>query len=135
MRTLTTIPRRPPARTPLHGARLRGARSTTGHHLRRPTAHPVTITHLTQRGGRLRHWRSRMRAAIPFSPEQQFRLLQAALKIQLRSEGKPEDLITLRRPDDLPPPPGTPIRAPRRPVTPDTAPGPVRLGDRRSIRS
>lgn len=55
-----------------------------------------------------------MRAAIPFSAEQQFRLLQAALKIQLRSEGKPEDALTLRRPDDLPPPPGTPVRQPRR---------------------
>ncbi len=50
----------------------------------------------------------------PFSAEQQFRLLQAALKIQLRSEGKPEDLITLRRPDDLPAPPGTPVRQPKR---------------------
>jgi hypothetical protein len=133
MRTLTTIPRRPPARTPLHGARLRGARSTTGHHLRRPTTHPVTITHLMQRGGQLRHWRRRMRAALPFSAEQQFRLLQAALKIQLRSEGKPEDALTLRRPDDLPAPPGTPVRHLRQPITLDTAPGPVPVSNRRSI--
>jgi hypothetical protein len=76
-----------------------------------------------------------MRAALPFSAEQQFRLLQAALKIQLRSEGKPEDALTLRRPDDLPPPPGTPLRAPRRPVTLHTAPRSVRVSDQRSIRS
>ena len=60
-----------------------------------------------------------MRAVMPFSAEQQFRLLQAALKIQLRGEGKPEDALTLRRPDDLPPPPGTPVRRPNRRSTTD----------------
>ena len=65
-----------------------------------------------------------MRAVMPFSAEQQFRLLQAALKIQLRSEGKPEDALTLRRPDNLPPPPGTPLRGPgRRSITDHTIGG------------
>jgi hypothetical protein len=86
----------------------------TEHRLRHPTARPSAFTHVSERGGRLRRWRRRMRAAIPFSAEQQFRLLQAALKIQLRSEGKPEDALTLRRPDNLLPPPGTPVRQPRR---------------------
>ena len=59
-----------------------------------------------------------------FSAEQQFRLLQAALKIQLRSEGKPEGALTLRRPDDLPPPPRTPVRRPsRRSITDHTIGG------------
>ena len=55
-----------------------------------------------------------MRRAPYLSREEQFRLLQVALRIKLRSEGKPEDLITLRRPDDLPAPPGTPVRQPKR---------------------
>jgi hypothetical protein len=55
-------------------------------------------------------------ARAPYlSREEQFRLLEVALRIKLASEGKPEDLVTLRRPDDLPPPPGTPIRQPQRP--------------------
>ena len=56
----------------------------------------------------------RLAPAPCFSREQQFRLLEVALRIKLRSEGKPEDLITLRRPDDLPAPPGTPVRQPKR---------------------
>ena len=114
-RTLKTLPtHRAPAKTLVRDGTQRGARSTIGHRLLRPTAHPSTVTQVRERGGRLRRWRRRMRAAIPFSPEQQFRLLQAALKIQLRSEGKPEDALTLRRPDNLPAPPGTPVRQPRR---------------------
>lgn len=61
--------------------------------------------------GRL--WRRVARAPY-LSREEQFRLLQVALRIKLRREGKPEDLITLRRPDDLPAPPGTPVRQPQR---------------------
>jgi hypothetical protein len=76
-----------------------------------------------------------MRAAIPFSAEQQFRLLQAALKIQLRSEGKPEDALALQRPANLPAPPGTPVRRPRRSGRPNTTPEFGELGDRRSTRS
>jgi hypothetical protein len=135
MRALTMIPRRLPATSPVRDRRLRAARSPAGRYLRRPTAHPYTVTHVRQRGGPWRRFRGRMRGAIPFSPEQQFRLLQAALKIQLRSEGKPEDALTLRRPDDLPPPPGTPVRGPRRPVTLNTRPASVRVGDRSSIPS
>jgi hypothetical protein len=134
-RSLKTLPtNREPLNTQVRDATPRGARSTTGNRLR-STAHPSTVTHLGEAGGRLRRWRRRMRAAIPFSAEQQFRLLQAALKIQLRSEGKPEDALTLRRPDDLPPPPGTPVRRPSRPVTLNTIPGSGRPGDRRSTRS
>ncbi len=55
-----------------------------------------------------------MRTALPFSPEQQFGLLEVALREQLRREGKPPDAIRLQRPDDLPAPPGTPVRQPRR---------------------
>jgi hypothetical protein len=88
-----------------------------------------------QRGGRVRRWRARIRAALPFSAEQQFRLLQAALKIQLRSEGKPADALTLQRPDDLPPPPGTPVRRSSRPAMLNTTTESVRAGDRRSTRS
>jgi hypothetical protein len=55
-----------------------------------------------------------MRRAPYLSREEQFRLLEVALRIKLRGEGKPDDLITLRRPDDLPPPPGTPVRRPNR---------------------
>lgn len=112
MRTRTPIPRRPPARTPVHDRRPRGARSTTGRYPRRPTAHPVTVTHVMQRGGLLRRFRERIRAALPFSPEQQFGLLEVALREQLRREGKPPDAIKLQRPDDLPAPLGTPVRQP-----------------------
>jgi hypothetical protein len=65
------------------------------------------------------------RAAVPFSREEQFRLLEAALEIQLEMEGKPKDAITLRRPADLPVPWGTPERRPRR--------GSVLAADRSSV--
>ena len=51
-----------------------------------------------------------MRAALPFSREQQFGLLEVALREQLRREGKPPGAIKLQRPDDLPAPAGTPVR-------------------------
>lgn len=129
--TLKMLPTsRAPVRAPGRDGMPRGARSTTGRYLRRPTTHSCTTgTHVREHGGRLRRWRGRIRAAIPFSAEQQFRLLQAALKIQLRSEGKPEDALTLQRPDNLPALPGTPVRRrPSRPVTPqDTSPVSVRV--------
>jgi hypothetical protein len=59
--------------------------------------------------------RAAARTPVGFSREEQFRLLQVALRIKLRREGKPEELVTLRRPDDLPAPPGTPVCQPRRP--------------------
>ena len=114
--TLKTLPdHQPPARTPSHDRRPRGARSTTGHHLRHPTTHPITTTHLTQPRGFFHRLCRRVARAPYLSREEQFRLLEVALRIKLASEGKPEDLITLRRPDDLPPPPGTPVRQPQRP--------------------
>jgi hypothetical protein len=57
-----------------------------------------------------RWWRVGARGAIPFSREEQFRLLQVGLRIKLRHESKPEDAIVLQRPDDLPAPLGTPVR-------------------------
>jgi hypothetical protein len=113
MRALTTIPHRPPATTPVRDRSLPGVRSTTGHHLRRRTAHPCTVTHVSEPAGWLRRWRERMRA-LPFSREQQFGLLEVALREQLRREGKPPDAIKLQRPDDLPAPLGTPVRLARR---------------------
>jgi hypothetical protein len=62
-----------------------------------------------QRGGRLHRFRERMRA-LPFSREEQFGLLEVALREQLRREGKPLDAIKLQRPDDLPAPADTPVR-------------------------
>jgi hypothetical protein len=74
----------------------------------------LTVTPVVQRRGFFgRLWRRVARAPY-LSREEQFRLLQVALRIKLRREGKPEDLITLRRPDDLPAPPGTPVRQPQR---------------------
>ena len=48
--------------------------------------------------------------ALPFSREEQFGLLEVALREQLRREGKPLDAIKLQRPDDLPAPADTPVR-------------------------
>lgn len=114
-RTLKTLPaNRAPASTPVPDGTQRGARSTTGRHLRRRTADSSTVTPVVQRPGFFgRLWRRVARAPY-LSREEQFRLLQVALRIKLRCEGKPEDLITLRRPDDLPSPPGTPVRQPKR---------------------
>jgi hypothetical protein len=83
-------------------------------HPRRRTGDPLTMTPVVQQRGFFgRLWRRVARAPY-LSREEQFRLLQVALRIKLRREGKPEDLITLRRPDDLPAPPGTPVRQPQR---------------------
>lgn len=116
MRTLGTTPirarHRPPALRTGYRAR-RGAPSAIGHAPRYTAAYPSTVTHVAgQRGffGRLCR-----RATRPpqLTREEQFRLLEIALRIKLGREGKPEDAITLQRPANLPAPPGTPLRQPR----------------------
>jgi hypothetical protein len=102
MRGLSTMPARRPGG--MCGSRrpLRRAPGAAGL--------PSTLAPVVKRRGVLGRWRERARGAIPFSREEQFRLLQVGLRIKLRHEGKPEDAIVLRRPDDLPAPAGTPVR-------------------------
>jgi hypothetical protein len=115
MRTLKTLPaHRAPARAPVRDGTLRGARSTIGHHLRRRNADSLTVAPTVRRRGFFRRLARRVARAPYLSREEQFRLLEVALRIKLAGEGKPEDLITLRRPDDLSAPPGTPVRQSQR---------------------
>jgi hypothetical protein len=96
-RTLKTLPgNRAAGRTSVRGGTPRGAQSTTGHHLRRPTADPLTVTPVVQQGGFLRWLARRVRSIRPpLSAEQQLRLLQIALNVKLKREGKPPDAIRL----------------------------------------
>ncbi len=110
MRGLSTIPTRPPSPPRNRHRRLRGGPGAIGRDPRYTAAYPSTVTPVLARRRLLGRWRERVRGAIPFSREEQFRLLQIGLRIKLRHEGKPEDAIVLQRPDDLPAAPGTPVR-------------------------
>lgn len=109
MRALSTIPTRPPSAPRNRYPRMRGAPSAIGRQPLHMATYPAVTPVLAHRG-LLGRWRERVRGAIPFSREEQFRLLQVGLRIKLRHEGKPEDAIVLQRPDDLPAAPGTPVR-------------------------
>jgi hypothetical protein len=114
-RTLKTLPTdRPPASTLVPDGTQRRARSMTRQPPQRQPADSSAVGPVVQRSGFLgRLWRRVARAPY-LSREEQFRLLQVALRIKLRCEGKPEDAIVLQRPADLPAPPGTPVRQPKR---------------------
>jgi hypothetical protein len=114
-RTLKTLPTdRAPSKTPVRDGAPRAVRSTTGQRLQRQPADSSAVAPVVHRSGFLgRLWRRVARAPY-LSREEQFRLLQVALRIKLRREGKPEDAIALQRPADLPAPPGTPVRQPKR---------------------
>ena len=110
-RTLKTLPsHRAPGRTAVRDGTPRGARSTTGQRPQHQTADSSTVAPVVRRGGFLGRLARRVARAPYLSREEQFRLLQVALRIKLRREGKPEDAILLQRPADLPAPPGTPER-------------------------
>jgi hypothetical protein len=110
MRGLSTMPIRPPS-APRDGYRgMRGAPGAVGRRPLHTATYPSAVTPVLARRGVLGRWRERVRGAIPFSREEQFRLLEVGLRIKLRHEGKPEDAIVLQRPDDLPAAPGTPVR-------------------------
>lgn len=102
------------AGTPVSDETPQAARPATGQHPPRQTGDSSTVAPVVRRGGLVGWLWARVARAPYLSREEQFRLLQVALRIKLRHEGKPEDLITLRRPDDLPAPPGTPVRQPKR---------------------
>jgi hypothetical protein len=114
-RTLKTLPtQRAPAGTLVPDGTQRRARSMTGQPPQRQPADSSAVASVVQRSGFLgRLWRRVARAPY-LSREEQFRLLQVALRIKLRREGKPEDAIALQRPADLPAPPGMPVRQPKR---------------------
>ncbi len=110
MRGLSTMPARRAGAAPASYGRLRGAAGGGGRQPLRTVTYLPAVTPVLANRGLLTRWRERALGAMPFSREEQFRLLQVGLRIKLRHEGKPEDAIVLQRPDDLPAPPGTPVR-------------------------
>jgi hypothetical protein len=96
-RTLKTLPaHRAEGSAPVSDRTLRGARSTIGHHRRRPTADSSPVAPVVRRGGFFRSLARRVRSIRPpLTAEQQLRLLQLALNVKLKREGKPPDAIRL----------------------------------------
>jgi hypothetical protein len=119
-RTLKTLPaNRAEGRTPFRDGTPRGAQSTTGHHLRCRTADPLTVTPVVQQGGFLRRLARHVRSIRPpLSAEQQLRLLQLALNVKFKREGKPPDAVrlTLQEPVPLGDDPVAAAPNPQRPI-------------------
>lgn len=90
----------------------RGVPSAVGRDRWYTTAYPSTVASAGRRHELSGRFARRVARPPRLTPEEQFRLLEVALRIKLRHEGKPEDAITLQRPANLPAPPGTPLRQP-----------------------
>lgn len=116
MRGLSTTPARRAGVAPVCYGRLRGTAGGGCRDPRYTAARTSTVAHAVARRGFLGRLARRVARPSQLTPEEQFRLLEVALRIKLRREGKPEDAITLQRPADLPAPLGTPVRQPRGPV-------------------
>lgn len=104
-RSLKTLPtNRVPSKTPVRDGTQRGARSTFGHRLRRPNVDSSSVAPVVRRGGFLGRLARRVRSIRPpLTASQQLRLLQLALNVKLKREGKPPDAIRLTLQEPVPP--------------------------------
>jgi hypothetical protein len=121
MRGLSTMPIRPPSAPPGRCGRMRGAPGTVGRDPRYAAAYPLPVAPAARRHGFFgRLARRAIGVRPPLTADQQLRLLQLALNVKLKREGKPADAIRLTLSEEGP---ARPRRAPvrqgaNRPVTP-----------------
>jgi len=103
-RTLKTLPtHRAPSKTPVRDGTPRGVRSTIGHRPRRPNVDSSSVAPVVRRGGFLGRLARRVRSIRPpLTADQQLRLLQLALNVKLKREGKPRDAIRLTLQEPVP---------------------------------
>ena len=130
MRTLATISVRRPNSIRAGQRPLGHIPGAIGRERLHPRGNPASLAPVVRRRGFFGRLARGVARPPQLTPEEQFRLLEVALRIKLRREGKPEDAVMLQRPADLPAPPGTPLRQPRlRPVPYDSG----RIGARGGV--
>lgn len=96
MRGLSTMPTRSPGAFPTRYRRRREAPGTIGRDRLRTRGNPASLAWVVRRRGFFgRVARAARYARPPLSADQQLRLLQLALNVKLKREGKPPDSIRL----------------------------------------
>lgn len=96
MRGLSTIPARPPSAPRNRYRQLRGTPGAIGRCPRYTAAYPSTVPPLVRRRGFFGRLVRRVTGVRPpLTADQQLRLLQLALNVKLKREGKPPDSIRL----------------------------------------
>jgi hypothetical protein len=121
MRGLSTMPTRPPSAPPGRCGRMRGTPGAVRRQPLHTATYPPPAAPAVRRHGFFgRLARRAVGVRPPLTADQQLRLLQLALNVKLKREGKPADAIRLTLAEQAP---ARPRRAPvrqgaNRPVTP-----------------
>lgn len=96
MRGLSTIPTRSPSAPRSRYRGMRGAPCAIGRDPRYTAAYPSTVAPVVRRRGFFGRLARRVTGVRPpLTADQQLRLLQLALNVKLKREGKPPDSIRL----------------------------------------